>query len=135
MWDTLPDSKRGSAGSCIASLTTMLTASQPPPLAAVITLLLGVLSLAVFRCFQDRKLPLPPKPPGLPLIGNTIEFVMAANKGAMHLLLGQWAERYGEIVRVQVGPMTSYYLNSDEAVKVRLCKNFALIPSGNGAQN
>lgn len=65
-----------------------------------------------------RRLSLPPKPRGLPILGNTIDFVQAAKKNEIHLLLQKWAEQYGEIMRIQVGPMTSYYLNSDQAVKV-----------------
>lgn len=63
------------------------------------------------------------------MIGNTIDFVQAAKKNEIHLLLQDWAEEYGEIMRVQVGPMTSYYLNSDQAVKVRApvqCGNSSL---------
>lgn len=84
--------------------------------------LLGLFFALVFlvhRYLQKRnKLPLPPKPPGWPIIGNTIEFINAAKDGAMHLLLAKWAREYGEIIRVQVGPVTNFYLNSDHAVKV-----------------
>lgn len=73
---------------------------------------------AVSYVHNRRKLPLPPKPRGLPVLGNTIDFVRAAKKNEIHLLLQKWAEQYGEVMRVQVGPMTSYYLNSDRAVKV-----------------
>lgn len=37
----------------------------------------------------------------------------------MHLLVQKWALEHGEIIRVQLGPVTNHYLNSDKAVKVR----------------
>jgi hypothetical protein len=49
------------------------------------------------------QLPLPPKPKGLPIIGNTIEFVLAAKGNTMHLLLQKWAKEYGEVIRVKLG--------------------------------
>lgn len=99
---------------------------------AVVCLSLFLISLCIYAVFSHiqnrRKLPLPPKPRGLPVLGNTIDFVRAAKKNEIHLLLQKWAEQYGEIMRVQVGPMTSYYLNSDQAVKVsapRHCRCFS----------
>jgi hypothetical protein len=53
------------------------------------------------------------------IIGNIVEFITAAKDGAMHLLLAKWAQKYGEIIRVQVGAVTNFYLNSNHAVKVR----------------
>jgi hypothetical protein len=67
---------------------------------------------------SKSKLPLPPKPPGVPILGNLPEFIKAAIKGEMHLLLQKWTEEYGEVVRVQLGPITAYYVGSDIAVKV-----------------
>lgn len=97
--------------------------------ATVIFLSLFPLSLCIYSVFSylqnRRRLPLPPKPRGLPVLGNTIDFVQAAKKNEIHLLLQKWAEQYGEIMRVQVGPMTSYYLNSDQAVKVSVPKKVA----------
>lgn len=84
--------------------------------------------VAFYHIKSRRRLPLPPKPRGLPVFGNTIDFVQAAKKNEIHLLLQKWAEQCGEIMRVQVGPMTSYYLNSDQAVKVsapRQCRWFS----------
>lgn len=121
------------------NLTIMLT---PPilntmPLAAFVAFFVGLCgAAATFRFLQRcNKLPLPPQPPGWPLIGNTIEFIRAANRGEMHLLLQRWAEEYGEVMRVQVGPMTNYYLNSPEAVKVSgstqaYISNVVYIPRG-----
>ncbi|KAJ5532238.1 cytochrome P450 [Penicillium frequentans] len=66
---------------------------------------------------QRGKLPLPPCPPGIPILGNLIEFVKDAKKASQHLLLQRWAEEYGDIIGVKIGPMTEYYLSSDQAVK------------------
>lgn len=85
-----------------------------------------VLSILVFLAYkiwhvyvQRGKLPLPPSPPGIPLLGNLIEFVQDAKKASQHLLLQRWAEEYGDIIGVKIGPMTEYYISSDLAVKVR----------------
>lgn len=67
---------------------------------------------------QRGKIPLPPSPPGFPILGNLIEFVKDAKKASQHLLLQRWAEKYGDIIGVKIGPMTEYYLSSDRAVKV-----------------
>lgn len=76
--------------------------------------------------FQNRHhLPLPPQPPGYPILGNTLEFIPAAQRGQMHLLLQKWAKENGEIMRVKVGPTTNYYLNSDRAVKALMDKSSA----------
>lgn len=67
---------------------------------------------------QERgKLPIPPKPPGLPLVGNALDVIGSTKTGSQHLLFGKYAREYGEIVRVQVGPFTQYFINSDEAAK------------------
>lgn len=70
------------------------------------------------RMQNSSKLPLPPQPPGIPLLGNLPEFLKALAANKPHILLAKWAQEYGEIIRVQVGPVTEYYLNSDRAVKV-----------------
>lgn len=44
----------------------------------------------------------------------------------MHLLLQKWAKDHGEIMRVQIGPVTNYYLNSDKAVKAIMDKASAV---------
>lgn len=85
---------------------------------------IGIVAVTILlfqRHLRTRKLlPLPPKPAGWPLIGNTVEFIAAAKRGEMHLLLQKWANQHGEIIRVQIGPVTNFYLNSDRAVKVGL---------------
>src|ERR1700712_2166622 len=70
------------------------------------------------KFFKNKgELPLPPKPPGYPLLGNAVEFIKAAKKGRMHLLLEKWAREHGELIRVQIGPVTNFYINSDRCVK------------------
>lgn len=86
-------------------------------------LLLALLAILSYFLYQWRtsgkdKVPLPPMPPGVPILGNLPEFIKAAAKGEMHLLLQKWAEEYGEILRLNLGPVTAYYVSSDIAVKV-----------------
>lgn len=86
-------------------------------------LLLAILATISYVLYQwktptKNKLPLPPMPPGIPILGNLPEFIKAAAKGEMHLLLQRWTEEYGEILRLNLGPVTAYYVSSDVAVKV-----------------
>lgn len=57
-------------------------------------------------------------PPGIFLLGNLLDCAKAAQNGRLHLLQQEWARKYEEIVRVRLGPVTEYYINSDIAVKV-----------------
>lgn len=87
------------------------------------SVLVGLTVLAVSIVCWDlvrkrRKLPLPPKPPGLPIIGQGPAIGNAAKKGELHLLLNDWARQYGEVYRIEIGPIKEYYINSDRAVKV-----------------
>jgi hypothetical protein len=68
---------------------------------------------------RKRNSKLPPRPPGLPLVGNIPQFATAAKKSEIHLQLGEWARGYGDIFRVKLGPVELYYLNTAAAVKVR----------------
>lgn len=70
------------------------------------------------RWLENRgKLPLPPSPPGFPLIGNALDVIGSTGNNSQHLLFEKYARSHGEIVRVNVGPFTQYFINSDEAVK------------------
>ncbi|CEJ61862.1 hypothetical protein PMG11_10379 [Penicillium brasilianum] len=83
---------------------------------------LSILTFLTYRIWQKYvtqrgTLPLPPSPPGIPILGNLIEFVKDAKQASQHILLQKWAEKHGDIVGVKIGPMTEYYVNSDRAVK------------------
>ena len=95
-----------------------LTALQYAVLGAIIS----VFVLALCRQGLKRKgaLPLPPGPPGLPVIGNAPTIVRESIKGLQHQLMLSWAREYGEIFRVRIGPFEEYFINSDVAVKVSL---------------
>ncbi|KAF9692856.1 hypothetical protein EKO04_009251 [Ascochyta lentis] len=88
------------------------------PVLALLSAPFIYLLLRLQQWLEDRgKLPLPPKPPGVPLLGNALDVFESTKTGSQHLLFGQYARDYGEIVQVQVGPFTQYFINSDEAVK------------------
>ncbi|KAH8783605.1 cytochrome P450 [Hyaloscypha finlandica] len=90
---------------------------------ALLVLGLALCLVSLVKFIRNRgQLPLPPKPKGLPIIGNTIEFVSAAKGNTVHLLLQKWAKEYGEVIRVQIGSVTEYYINSDRAVKALMDK-------------
>src|SRR5689334_75044 len=86
----------------------------------------GVLLFGVF-IFQNiskkHELPLPPQPPGWPLLGNTVDMMKAGKNGELHLQLEKWARQYGEICRVRVGLVTEFFINSDKAVKVGMARS------------
>lgn len=77
-----------------------------------------VLIFKIQRWFREKnKVPLPPQPPGWPLLGNIFDVFSATKTNQQHLLFEKWARDYGEIVRVQAGPFVEYFINSDSAVK------------------
>tara|TARA_R110002003_G_scaffold1048_15_gene22277 strand:+ start:18553 stop:20196 length:1644 start_codon:yes stop_codon:yes gene_type:complete len=88
------------------------------PLSVLVVTLLGLALYRLQQWTQDRKkLPLPPKAPGLPIIGSLLEILAATKTGQQHLLVAKWARAYGDIVRIHAGPFTQYFLNSDAVVK------------------
>lgn len=93
-----------------------------PPIMALMAATFAVLYLLHMLWQNDLskkgQLPLPPGPAGIPLLGNIADIVRESKKGQQHLLIQQWARKYGDIFKVQIGPHTEYYLNSDRAVKV-----------------
>ncbi|KAL2867474.1 cytochrome P450 [Aspergillus lucknowensis] len=65
-----------------------------------------------------------PSPPGLPLIGNTLQLPSQPHRQFL-----KWARQYGEIYRVRLGLMDWYMLNSPQAVKEILDKQSAVTSS------
>jgi hypothetical protein len=84
----------------------------------VILCILGAVYLSLWQKSSDSKLPLPPQPRGSLMLGNLSEVIKASTETLQHLLMQGWAQEYGEIFRVRLGPVTEYFLNSDQAVKV-----------------
>ncbi|KAF9888125.1 hypothetical protein FE257_009261 [Aspergillus nanangensis] len=72
-----------------------------------------------------KRQPLPPKPPGVFLLGNAFDLIQEAKTNTVHLLMGRLAQKHGEIFRFQIGPVTEYFLNSDKAVKEILDRSSA----------
>ena len=68
---------------------------------------------------------LAPQPPGLPLLGNLPEFIKAASRKELHLLIEKWHRTYGDLIRVKLGPVTLHFVGSDVAVKQIFDKNSA----------
>lgn len=65
-----------------------------------------------------------PSPPGLPLIGNTLQI---SSQPQIHLI--QWARQFGEVYRLRLGLADWYLLNSPEATKEVLDKQSAVTSS------
>jgi cytochrome P450 len=65
-----------------------------------------------------------PSPPGLPLIGNTLQLSSQPYRQFI-----PWAQQYGEICRVHLGMMDWYMLNSPQAVKEIIDKQSAVTSS------
>jgi hypothetical protein len=63
-----------------------------------------------------------PGPKGLPIIGNALDLPTYPEKQYM-----KWARQYGELFQVQLGWNNWVFVNSEEAVKVRL--SFASVNS------
>ncbi|KAK5081205.1 hypothetical protein LTR05_007999 [Lithohypha guttulata] len=96
----------------------------------VLVVVLGVAILVPYLYFRAEgkginRVPLPPTPPGNFITGNLSEVLAAVSKNQQHLLFNEWAQQYGEIVRVRSGPFVQYFINSDKAVKEIFDRNSA----------
>ncbi|XP_063061778.1 cytochrome P450 2A13-like [Engraulis encrasicolus] len=81
-------------------------------LAALVLLLL----LLVWKRRGSRGLPLPPGPPGLPLLGNLLQ----VDKNAPYTTFMKWSKQYGEVMTVHIGPQRYVILTGHETVKEAL---------------
>lgn len=92
-------------------------------------LAIAIVLVAVFWLFWYHKstsnLALAPQPSGLPLLGNLPEFIAAASRKELHLLVEEWHRTYGDVIRVKLGPVTLHFIGSDVAVKQIFDKNSA----------
>ncbi|KAK5459729.1 hypothetical protein LTS15_003858 [Exophiala xenobiotica] len=66
-----------------------------------------------------------PGPPGLPIIGNTLEIPVTNPQ----VIFKKWAQQYGEIYQIQLGFQRWVFLNSGSAAKEVIDKNSALSSS------
>lgn len=76
------------------------------PLVVTLLVLLMVYFILVNYYGKRGQLPLPPQPKGWPVVGNLPEFIKAAENGQMHLLVQDWANTFGDVMRVKLGPTT-----------------------------
>ncbi|CAN0174216.1 unnamed protein product [Lampetra planeri] len=99
----------------------------PLALWAAITVLLSLLLLArrwgVFQYVQPRatEWPSPPRPPGLPFLGNVAHMA----RTDLHIHLTQLARTYGPVYCLRVGGEDIVVLNNVESIKEMLIKKSA----------
>ncbi|KAH7303794.1 putative cytochrome P450 [Stachybotrys elegans] len=92
------------------------------PVVALSTLVGYVGYVLVQRIIFNRRYNLPPRVPGLPFIGNTLQ-IPKTHQGTWAKKL---AEKYGEMFTVQLGENTWVFLNSSRVVKDLLEKRAAI---------
>lgn len=84
-----------------------LTIGQQAILLTAFASLLYLITTRVLRPSSGRRsLPLPPSPPGYPVIGSLLPVLSATKKHEVHLLFEQWARDLGPLYRVKVGLFT-----------------------------
>lgn len=87
--------------------------------------LAGLVALALLqwaRSGRSRK-NLPPSPKGYPILGNLLEVI--SSKGLLYKKMTDWAQEYGEILRLDLGPNSEYIINSDRACHAVFTANSA----------
>ncbi|KAL5322043.1 hypothetical protein ACEPPN_010011 [Leptodophora sp. 'Broadleaf-Isolate-01'] len=96
-----------------------------PSLYVVVVVCLCAITYFYFRSQRaPNGLRRPPGPRGLPLIGNTLQLGPQPQKQ-----LKAWADKYGEIMQVQIGWENWVYLNSPAVVKEIIDKQSAITSS------
>ncbi|OJJ54845.1 hypothetical protein ASPSYDRAFT_477239 [Aspergillus sydowii CBS 593.65] len=81
---------------------------QATYLSPTVVCLLGLCVAALWlkRSSGSKSLPLPQQPRGSPVLGNLSTVIKASTETIQHLLMHKWAQQYGEIFRVRLGPVT-----------------------------
>ncbi|KAF6034555.1 hypothetical protein EB796_007132 [Bugula neritina] len=92
-----------------------MTLATTPVLIAIASALLAYL---LFKWLEDplRKIP---GPRGLPFIGNTLSF----DQTKLHMILYDWAEKYGDIMKISLFNTTMVVVNSTELAYKVLVKS------------
>jgi len=105
---------------------TQVISSLPGSSAAALALLVlsvGILAQQLFK--KKDPLPLPPGPPGLPIVGNSfqIPLINPWRKQA------EWTKQYGPIYRLKLGKDTVIVLGTQQAAKDLLEKRSKIYSS------
>ncbi|XP_038045429.1 cytochrome P450 2U1-like [Patiria miniata] len=82
------------------------------------TVVLFVVVLLLTIAWIRRPRNLPPGPPAWPIIGNA----RGLQRGALHLVMTDWARQYGRIMSIWMGPKLAVVLSDIQAVKEALVK-------------
>ena len=87
----------------------------------VISAVLLLLTILIFFAFKSKanKFNHPPGPCGIPIFGNALEI----NENNMFEKLLQYAEDYGDILRIKLFNKNIICLNSSEIVRKALCSD------------
>ncbi|PNS18180.1 3-hydroxyphenylacetate 6-hydroxylase [Sphaceloma murrayae] len=94
---------------------------------ALSSLLVWALALIVRSKLRARKYRLPPRVPGIPLIGNTLQF--PADLSDQIVWAKKLADQYGEMFTVQLGAADWVFLNSSRVVSDIMEKKAAITSS------
>ena len=77
----------------------------------LILVIVGALGILIYRKWTKRPLPLP-KPPGLPLVGNTFQLDVSGP----HKTLTEWSEKYGPVYVADLFSKDIVVLSSYESI-------------------
>jgi hypothetical protein len=100
----------------IANLPTLPSIIMANAIQVFLAAVSAVVFYALFQEFLSpsarRRRRLPPGPPGVPFFGNTDFPTFNA-----HIKFKEWADQYGEIFSLRLGPTNIVVLNSDRVIK------------------